>query len=125
MVSYLAWRRVTKHCQCKGSKFNEPNSVSLQALALPAIATPAYGARDAVALAVIPPVKGSVHWPASQAGAPERNEAINHTARSNKQDSKEQSGYHRRSLVENLMYRVRTLTGTAYGHVMPMCKTRK
>ncbi|MEO5606037.1 MAG: IS5 family transposase [Polaromonas sp.] len=63
------------------------------------------------ALAVIPPVEGAVHWPASQAGAPERNEAIEHIARRGKQDWKEQSGYHRRSLVENLMYRFKTLTG--------------
>ena len=63
------------------------------------------------ALAVIPPVGGAVHWPASQAGAPERNEAIDHIARSGKQDCKEKSGYHRRSLVENLMYRFKTLTG--------------
>ena len=63
------------------------------------------------ALAVIPPVEGAVHWPASQAGAPERNEAIEHMARSGKQDWKDSSGYHCRSLVENLMYRFKTLTG--------------
>lgn len=63
------------------------------------------------ALAVIPPVEGAVHWPASQAGALERNEAIEHIARSGKQDWKGKSGYHRRSLVENLMYRFKTLTG--------------
>ena len=63
------------------------------------------------ALAVISPVEGAVHWPASQAGAPERNEAIDHMARSGKQDWKGKSGYHRRSLVENLMYRFKTLTG--------------
>lgn len=63
------------------------------------------------ALAVIPPVDGAVHWPASQAGAPERNEAIEHIAQSGKQDWKNESGYHRRSLVENLMYRFKTLTG--------------
>ena len=38
------------------------------------------------ALAVISPVEGAVHWPVSQAGAPERNEAIAHIARSGKQD---------------------------------------
>ena len=63
------------------------------------------------ALAVIPPVEGAVHWPVSQAGAPHRNEAIAHISQSGKQDWKEQSGYHRRSLVENLMYRFKTLTG--------------
>jgi hypothetical protein len=61
--------------------------------------------------AVIPPVEGAVHWPASHAGAPERNEAIEHTAQSGRQDWKKQSGYSRRSLVENLMYRFKTLTG--------------
>ena len=63
------------------------------------------------ALAVIPPVEGAVHWPASQAGAPERNETIEHIARNGKQDWKNKSGDHRRSLVENLMYRFKTLTG--------------
>ena len=42
---------------------------------------------------------------------PECNEAIEHIARSGKQDWKGKSGYHRRSLVENLMYRFKTLTG--------------
>ena len=63
------------------------------------------------ALAVIPPMEGAVHWPASQAGALERNEAIEHIAGSGKQDWKDNSGYHRRSLVENLMYRFKMLTG--------------
>ena len=63
------------------------------------------------ALAVIPPVEGAVHWPASQAGAQERNEAIDHIVRSGKQDWKEKSGYHWRSLVENVMCRFKTLTG--------------
>lgn len=63
------------------------------------------------ALAVIPPVDGAVHWPASQAGAPERNEAVEHISQSGKQNWKNESGYHRRSLVENLMYRFKTLTG--------------
>ena len=63
------------------------------------------------ALAVIPPVEGAVHWPASQAGAPERNEAIDHIARSGKQDWKDNGGYHRRSLLENLMYRIQNADG--------------
>ena len=63
------------------------------------------------ALAVIPPVEGAVHWPASQAGAPERNEAIEHVTQSARQEWKKQSGYSRRSLVESLMYRFKTLTG--------------
>ena len=63
------------------------------------------------ALALIPPVDGAVHWSASQAGAPERNAVIDHIAQSGKQDWKDKSGYHCRSLVENLMYRFKTLTG--------------
>ena len=63
------------------------------------------------ALAVIPPVEGAVHWPASQAGAPERNEAIDHVVRSGKQDWKDNGGYHRCSLVENLMYRIQNADG--------------
>jgi hypothetical protein len=63
------------------------------------------------ALALIPPVEGAVHWPGEQAGAPERNAAIDHIAQSGKQDWKDKSGYHCRSLVENLMYRFKTLTG--------------
>ena len=45
------------------------------------------------AVAVLPPVEGAVHWPASQAGAPERNKAIAPMARSGKQDGKDESGY--------------------------------
>ena len=63
------------------------------------------------ALALIPFVEGAVHGPAGQAGAPERNVAIDHFAQSSKQDWKEKSGYHYCSLVENLMYRFKTLTG--------------
>ena len=44
-------------------------------------------------------------------GEPERNEAIDHIARSGKQDWKDKSGYHRRCLVANLMYRFKALTG--------------
>ena len=32
MASSLAWRRDAKRCKCKRSTFNEPNSVSPQAL---------------------------------------------------------------------------------------------
>ena len=56
-------------------------------------------------------MQGAVCWPASQAGAQERNETIEHITRSAKQDWKDKSGYHRRSLVENLMYRFKTLAG--------------
>ena len=47
------------------------------------------------ALAIIPPVEGAVHWPASHPGALERNGAIERIARSGRQDWKEKSGYHR------------------------------
>ena len=49
--------------------------------------------------------------PASQAGALERNEAIEHISQSSRQGWQKQSGYSRRSLIENLMYRFKTLTG--------------
>ena len=42
---------------------------------------------------------------------PARPEAIGHIARSSKQDWKGNTGYHSRSLVDNLMYRFKTLTG--------------
>lgn len=48
---------------------------------------------------------------ASQARAPERNKSIEQIARSGKQDWKEKSGYHHRSLVENLMCWFKTVTG--------------
>ena len=79
------------------------------ALTLPKAARAAIA--ECGALAVLPPVEGAVHWPASQTGTPERNEAIDHMARSGKHDWTDKSGYHRRSLVENLMYRLKTLTG--------------
>ena len=41
------------------------------------------------ALAIIPPVEGAVHWPASHPGALERNGAIERIARSGRQDWKE------------------------------------
>ena len=62
------------------------------------------------ALALIPPVEGAVNWPASRAGAKERNKAIDNIAQSSKQDWKHESAYHRHSLVENLMYRFKVLT---------------
>ena len=76
---------------------------------LPKAARAAIARRGA--LAIIPPVEGAVHWPASQAGAPERNEAIEHISQSSRPGWEKQSGYSRRSLVENLMYRFKTLTG--------------
>ncbi len=40
-----------------------------------------------------------------------RNAAIDAIAKTSRCEWKEASGYHRRSLVENLMYRLKTLTG--------------
>lgn len=59
----------------------------------------------------IPPREGAMPWPESTPGAPWRNEAIDDIARSGRREWKKSSGYHRRSLVENLMYRLKTLTG--------------
>jgi len=59
----------------------------------------------------IPPREAAMPWPANTPGASWRNEAIDAIARSGRQEWKKRSGYHRRSLVENLMYRLKTLTG--------------
>ena len=56
-------------------------------------------------------VKGAVYWPVSQAGAPERNKAIEYMVRSGKQDWKDKSRYHQRFLAQNLMCRFKTLIG--------------
>jgi hypothetical protein len=66
-------------------------------------------ARDAQA--AIPPREGAVPWPQNIPGAGWRNEAIKAIATWGRAQWKKQSGYHRRSLVENLMYRLKTLTG--------------
>ena len=42
---------------------------------------------------------------------PVRNAAVEPIAQRDKQDGKDKSGYHRRSLAESLMYRFKTLTG--------------
>lgn len=49
-------------------------------------------------------------WPESMRGAPWRNEAIDVIARSGRREWKKSCGYHRRSLAENLMYQLKTLT---------------
>jgi hypothetical protein len=56
----------------------------------------------------IPPREGAMPWPENTAGAGWRNEAI---AKGGRAGWKKCSGYHRRSLVENLMHRLKTLTG--------------
>jgi Transposase DDE domain len=63
------------------------------------------------ALPSIPPREGAMPWPESTPGAGWRNEAIDAIAQSGRPEWKKCSGYHRRSLVENLMYRLKTLTG--------------
>jgi hypothetical protein len=59
----------------------------------------------------IPPREGAMPWPEATPGAAWRNAAIDVIARSSRREWKKASGYHRRSLVENLMYRLKTLTG--------------
>lgn len=69
----------------------------------------AIAARDAQPS--IPPREGAMPWPANTPGANWRNKAIEAIGRSGRQKCKQRIGYHRRSLVENLMYRLKTLTG--------------
>lgn len=69
----------------------------------------AIAARDATPS--IPPREGAVHWPASTLGATWRNTAVDAIARLGRREWKKDSGYHRRSLAENAMYRLKTLTG--------------
>ncbi len=59
----------------------------------------------------IPPREGAVHWPANTSGATWRNNAVDAIARLSRHEWKKDSGYHRRSLAENAMYRFKTLTG--------------
>ena len=59
----------------------------------------------------IPPREGAMPWPLDTPGASWRNEAIATIGQSSRREWKQCSGYHRRSLVENLMYRLKTLTG--------------
>ncbi|BCG04376.1 IS5 family transposase (plasmid) [Paraburkholderia sp. PGU19] len=69
----------------------------------------AIAARDAQP--AIPPREGAMPWPGNTPGAAWRNEAIGAIARDGRREWKKRSGYHQRSLVENLMYRLKTLTG--------------
>lgn len=63
------------------------------------------------AMPSIPPRDGAVHWPPTTPGAFRRNEAVDAIAQGSRREWKQQSGYHRRSLAENAMYRFKTLTG--------------
>jgi len=59
----------------------------------------------------IPPRGGVVHWKASVPGSAWCNEAVDTIVRVSHRAWKKSSGYHRRSLAENAMYRFKTLTG--------------
>lgn len=59
----------------------------------------------------IPPREGAMPWPDNTPGAAWRNAAIDAIGKSSRREWKQASGYHRRSLAENLMYRLKTLTG--------------
>jgi hypothetical protein len=60
---------------------------------------------------LIPPREGAAYWPLSEPGAAWRNRVIELIAHSSPSAWKQHSGYHCRSLVENLMGRLKTLTG--------------
>lgn len=59
----------------------------------------------------IPPREGAKPWSGRTPGAGWRNNAIEAIARDGRSEWKKHSGYHRRSLIENAMYRFKTLTG--------------
>jgi hypothetical protein len=59
----------------------------------------------------IPPRDGAAPWPTRTPGAAWRNNALDVIGRSSRRDWKISSGYHRRSLAETLMYRLKVLTG--------------
>jgi hypothetical protein len=63
------------------------------------------------AMPSIPPREGAVPWPSTTPGADRRNEALDTIARDGRREWKKSSGYHRRSLAETLMFRLKTLTG--------------
>ncbi|KAF1014339.1 MAG: hypothetical protein E5299_00826 [Burkholderia gladioli] len=69
----------------------------------------AIAARSAIPS--IPPREGGAHWPADLPGAAWRNGAVDAIARDGRREWKPHSGYHRRSLAENAMYRFKALTG--------------
>jgi hypothetical protein len=59
----------------------------------------------------IPPRDGEKPWSEGKPGASWRNEAIDDIARDGRGEWKKHSGDHQRSLIENAMYRYKTLTG--------------
>lgn len=73
---------------------------------------PCHAAIDArSAKPSIPPREGAMPWADGTPGAAWRNAAIGDIAKSSRREWKQGSGYHQRSLAENLMYRLKTLTG--------------
>lgn len=62
------------------------------------------------ATASIPPRERAKSWSEGTPGGSWRNEAINDIARDGREEWKNDSGYHRRSLIENTMYWFKTLT---------------
>lgn len=60
---------------------------------------------------LIPPRDGAKPWSESTPGAAWRNEAIDAIKNSSRGEWKAATGYHRRSLAETLMYRLKRLTG--------------
>ncbi|MEX3592002.1 MAG: IS5 family transposase [Burkholderia sp.] len=69
----------------------------------------AIAARSAISS--IPPREGAAHGLADMPGAAWRNGAVDAIACDGRREWKKDSGYHRRSLAENAMYRFKTLTG--------------
>ena len=63
------------------------------------------------AIPSIPPREGAMPWPDNTPGAVWRNAAIDAIAKSSRREWKQATGYHRRSLAETLMYRLKMLTG--------------
>lgn len=61
----------------------------------------------------IPPREGAKPWPERTPGAIWRNAAIAAIEGSSRREWKRASGYHRRSLAETLMYRLKVLTGSS------------
>ncbi len=59
----------------------------------------------------IPPREGAAHWPTNTPGATWRDDAVGAIARLSRREWKKDSGYHRRLVAENAMYRFKTLSG--------------
>jgi hypothetical protein len=78
----------------------------------------------------IPPRDGAAPWPQRTPGAAWRNDAIDALARSGRGDWKRASCYHRRSLAETLMYRLKVLPGrslaprTTFHAILPNAQPR-